>query len=86
MTVEIYVHIWKTPDEWRAGVVDHRCTPPDKRKPEGESGYSALSLNDPDLLIHCYWLGGLPSDRDRDYCRDLIVGQSLAFYEVLQSG
>jgi hypothetical protein len=85
MTVEIYAHIWKTADEWKCGIVDHRRTPPEKLKPDGEVGYSALSSLDPDLLIYCYGLGGLPSDEDRDYCRDLIVGQALAFYDVLHA-
>ncbi len=84
MTVEIYAHIWQADDQWKCGIVDHRRTPPDKLKPEGKSGYTALSLLDPDMLIHCYWLGELPSDENRDYCRDLIVNQALAFYDVIR--
>ena len=56
------------------------------------AAYTALSLVDPNapyewaknLLIHCYWYGGLPSDADRDSLRDLIFEQVTGFFQAGQ--
>jgi hypothetical protein len=83
-TIEIYAHMWVRQQHWVCGIVDHRTAPADLLQPAGPWGYSALSLTDPNVLIHVYWLGGLPSDAERDNCQSFIVSQALGFYAALQ--
>ena len=80
-TVEIHAHLWQQNFHWFCGIIDHRTSP--KTSPLQEHGYTALSLLDPNMLIHCYWIGGMPNDETRDKCQELIVSQALQFYSVL---
>jgi hypothetical protein len=80
-TFEVHAHIWRKDLMWYIGIVDvaghtQSLTPP------GEFGYTALSLLEPDMIIHCYWLGGMPSDEERDDCMDLIINQAMGYYEA----
>jgi hypothetical protein len=81
-TTEIYAQMWPEADFWHCRIIDTRV---EKRiEPDGPYGYSSYSLTDPNVLIHVYWLGGLPSDFERDECQDMIVHQALEFYRTLK--
>jgi hypothetical protein len=78
-TFEVHAHLWVQDDMWLCGIIDPDQTT--KIAPD-TYGYSALSSLEPNMLIHCYWIPELPDDDTRDYVRDLIVDQALAFYRA----
>ena len=81
-TFEVHAHLWVQDGMWLCGIVD--TTADQRTTPDGEFGYSALSSLEPNMLIHCYWIGGLPDDETRDYVRDMIVHQAIAYREQVE--
>ncbi len=69
--VEVYAYLHRGHDEWHCDVLDYRIAP------NWKHGYSTIRLTDPDLMIHCFWSGGLPDEDTRVSCRDMIIAQTL---------
>jgi hypothetical protein len=80
-TTEICAQMWPEADFWHCRIIDTRVE--QRTEPDGPYGYSAYRLPDLNVLIHVYWLGGLPSDFERDECQAMIVQQALEFYRTL---